>query len=228
VITEHHLPVSRTARYYTLGRPGDAIREVWFGVHGYGQLAERFIRHFEALDDGRHLVIAPEALSRFYLDTVRTSHVQSPVGASWMTREDRLSEIDDYILYLDALYAQVMSAVERQRVRVVVLGFSQGVATVCRWLERGTARADRLVLWGGHLPNETDFSRPENPLRSVRLTLVAGDGDEFATPEAVAAEERALRANDVAFERLTFAGGHRLDHALLAEMAGVSAPAPGT
>ena len=36
---EHHLEVSRTARYWVLGEGTAAPREVWFVLHGYGQLA---------------------------------------------------------------------------------------------------------------------------------------------------------------------------------------------
>ena len=46
---EHHLPVSRTARYFTIGDRTQALRELWFVCHGYGQLAGRFIRHFESI-----------------------------------------------------------------------------------------------------------------------------------------------------------------------------------
>jgi len=75
-VQEHRITVSRSARYFTLGRPD---REVWFVLHGYGQLAARFLRHFEPLDDGTRLMVAPEALSRFYLGEARA---ERGVGAS--------------------------------------------------------------------------------------------------------------------------------------------------
>src|SRR2546425_1041706 len=87
---EHHLAVDKTARYYSLGEPGPATRQLWFVCHGYGQLAGRFLRHFEPLDDGSRVIIAPEGLSRFYLSE---SPAERRVGASWMTREDRLVEM---------------------------------------------------------------------------------------------------------------------------------------
>src|SRR5258708_36620736 len=94
----HHLPVGRTARYYTLGPIGAATRQVWFACHGYGQLAERFLQRFEPLDDGAHLIGAPEGLSRFYLsDNPR----ERPVGATWMTRKNRLQEIADPVPEFD-------------------------------------------------------------------------------------------------------------------------------
>src|SRR6266704_2680299 len=106
---EHSLSTSRTARYFTLGHPSDA-RELWFVCHGYGQLASRFLERFHSLESQRRCIVAPEGLSRFYL----TEHpTERRVGASWMTREDRLHEIDDYVRYLDALHAVVASAEAR-------------------------------------------------------------------------------------------------------------------
>ena len=96
---EHSIKVRRSARYYTLG-PDDerAVRDVWFVLHGYGQLAAQFIGIFEALNDGTRLIVAPEALNRFYVAGVETAPAaERGVGATWMTREDRLNEIDDYV-----------------------------------------------------------------------------------------------------------------------------------
>src|SRR6059036_4311653 len=125
---EHHLSVSRTARYFTLGERSAAVAEVWFACHGYGQLAARFLEKLRVLDDGTRYLVAPEGLSRFYLSE---SPTERRVGASWMTREDRLAEIADYVQYLDAVYATVRTGRERSRARVTVLGFSQGTATAC-------------------------------------------------------------------------------------------------
>jgi len=69
---EHHLIVPRSARYFTLGELGPGTRDVWFVCHGYGQLAGRFLRQFEPLMDGTRFVVAPEGLSRFYLESGRS------------------------------------------------------------------------------------------------------------------------------------------------------------
>src|SRR5207245_2948078 len=64
-----HIRVARTAPYEVLGSEKTA-REIWFVLHGYGQLASSFIRAFAPLDDGTRLIVAPEALNRFYLVNV--------------------------------------------------------------------------------------------------------------------------------------------------------------
>ncbi len=216
---QHDLTVTRSARYLTLGEPGPSVRQVWFVLHGYGQLAPFFIRHFKALDDGTRLIVAPEALNRFYVEQTSwhgAGHAR--VGASWMTREERLSEIRDYVGYLDAVGARVLADLDRDAVRVVVLGFSQGVATAARWLAQGCIRADMAVLWAGPLPTELT---PETaaPLVSLRLVRVLGDEDEMAAPEVVAAEEARSRALGLSVETIRFKGGHQLDPDVLAALA---------
>src|SRR5205809_79787 len=140
---EHHVEVTRTARYFTLGDPSGGVGEVWVVCHGYGQLASRFLEKLRVLDDGTRYLVAPEGLSRFYLSE---SPTERRVGASWMTREDRLAEIADYVQYLDAVYQEVFGLLDRSQVTVHALGFSQGVATASRWTAMGKARVDRLSL----------------------------------------------------------------------------------
>ena len=103
--TEHHIEVRRTARYYMLGEPSAETRDVWFVCHGYNQLAGDFIREFEPIDDKSRVIVAPEALSRYYISTEPKFHsAEAEIGATWMTRADREAEIADYVAYLDDLY----------------------------------------------------------------------------------------------------------------------------
>ena len=204
---EHRITVTRAARYFTLGR---AEREVWFVLHGYGQLAARFLHHFAPIDDGTRLIVAPEGLSRFYLTE---APAERRVGASWMTKEDRLAEIDDYVRYLGAVYEDALRAVDRTHIRVTLLGFSQGSATACRWTTLGASKIDRLIVWGGEVPPDVDLPR------SLRLSLVYGSRDEYFTPKVVAATEARLRACDVPYELVPFVGGHEIDAEVLKRVA---------
>jgi predicted esterase len=189
--TEHHIRIEKTARYLTRGNTAGA-RQVWFVCHGYRQLASRFISYFSAIDDGSTYIVAPEALSRFYLGDDQGPHgPDADIGASWMTREDRLHEIADYVGYLDALHDRVFQEVRRSDVVFRVLGFSQGVDTVCRWIGQGRARPDHLILWGGLVPADVDLSvRPFDP---ARLTLVVGDHDLVIPPSRVVDLEERLQ-----------------------------------
>ena len=205
---EHHLTVPRTARYYTLG-PTDAPAQVWFVVHGYAQLASRFLRQFAPIDDGTRLIVAPEALSRFYLEP-GVHGPESRVGATWMTREDRLSEINDYVAYLDALCVHVQRLLDRPPSDVRVLGFSQGAATASRWVAMGRSRIDRLYLWGGFLPPDLDLPQAAPALRAARLTVVLGSGDAHATAERRAELETRMATHDLRGEVIEYEGGHRM------------------
>ena len=220
-ITAHALVVPRTARYYTLGPTHGFPRELWFVCHGYGQLAERFLRQFAPLDDGTRLIVAPEGLSRFYLDPLaqRRNDPSPRVGATWMTREDRDAEIADYVAYLERLAAEIRHPLAGAAPRIVVLGFSQGTATVSRWLAASDLRVDQLVLWGGAIPPELDLAAWSARLHGAAITLVAGDRDEYATAAAVAAEAERLSAAGVAFTLQRFDGGHSIDPAALLHLA---------
>ncbi|HEX6631564.1 MAG TPA: hypothetical protein VF048_10745, partial [Gemmatimonadaceae bacterium] len=128
-VREHHLTVARTARYVTVG-DAERPRRVWLALHGYGQLAAPFAARCRPLAGDQAIVVAPEALSRFYVETTGVrSHAQARVGATWMTREDRLAEIGDYVAYLDQLVAHVGAELAAADAELCVLGFSQGAAT---------------------------------------------------------------------------------------------------
>lgn len=220
-MNSHRISVPRSARYYTLGPTHGFPREIWIVCHGYGQLAGRFIPQFSPLDDGTRLIVAPEALSRFYLDPIpeRRDQRDPRVGATWMTREDRDAEIADQITYLDLVAAEVRRHLSGASPRLVVFGFSQGTATVCRWLAASEFRADHLVLWAGGIPPEFDLAAWAAQLRGASITLVAGDADTMVPREAVAREAERLSSAGVAFHAQRFAGEHRVDADALTQLA---------
>lgn len=222
--TEHHIRIHRTARYYTIGEPSEATRDVWLVCHGYNQLAGDFIREFETIADDSRVIVAPEALSRYYLATEPAFHsAEAKIGATWMTRADREAEIADYVAYLDDLYDEIFTRARRSEVSVTVVGFSQGGATANRWLTRGRACADRLIMWGALLPTDADLNQAATFFRDVKLTIVYGKRDQFADEGIIAKYEKLLREKNIPFELVTFDGGHRMDRATLAALAVASA-----
>lgn len=215
---ERHIAVTRTARYYILGEPSNDVDDVWFVCHGYGQLASDFIKEFECIAQPRRVIVAPEALSRYYISTEGKFHgPDSQIGATWMTREDREVEIADYVRYLDDLYAEIMKSVGESRVTVV--GFSQGGATANRWLTRGSSRADRLVMWGALLATDSDLNHAATFFRSVELTLVYGTRDQFADEGMIAKYRSVLDSHSIQYKVVTFDGGHRMDRETLRTIA---------
>ncbi len=216
-MTEHHLSVARTARYYQLGTLSARTRRVWLVCHGYGQLAAYFIRHFAFLAeaDPATVIIAPEGLSRFYL-----SGSSGRVGASWMTRDDRLHEIDDHLGFLNQLADTVLAACPAT-VAVTVLGFSQGTATVGRWLAQARFRPARLILWAGGFPEDLAPHAARQLLTGLPTTVVAGDADEYVSAARLAQLLQQLQALGAAPQLVQFAGQHTLNRAVLEALAAV-------
>ena len=203
------LPVPRTAHYYTLGSLHADTQAVWLVCHGYGQLAQYFIRKFAVLNDGQQLIIAPEGLSKFYLQGFT-----GRVGASWMTKEDRLDEIADNNRYLDLLVRGIMQQVPVE-VKIKVLGFSQGTATVCRWLAESKLAVDQLFLWAGTFPKDITFPFPNTQLTQTPVTLIYGKDDPLITPDKIQSQKELLLNMGITPEIVTFAGEHDLDAATL-------------
>ena len=218
---EHHIQVAKTARYFTLGNVGPDTRQLWVVCHGYRQLAGRFMGRFESLDDGTRLIVAPEALSRFYLDDGTKQHGSGdPIGATWMTREDRLSEIHDYVRYLDAVFGEVQEQMGGPPESLIVLGFSQGVHTACRWMIAREMNVGTLVCWGAYPPDDLDPERGQKRLADTDLVLARGMSDPYVSEEVHRRQEARLAELEIPFRTVTHPGGHDLDADLLRELAG--------
>ena len=214
---EHHLSIERTARYWTLGDP-ETAEQVWIVLHGYKQLARRFIRRFTPIDDGRRYVVAPEALSRFYVSPSEGRHgVASVVGATWMTREDRLAEIRDYVAYLDRLAAHVDALTGD--VPTTVLGFSQGVATATRWAVHGSTLPARLILWGDFSPPDLDLEMAGRRLAAVDVVMVRGTSDPALSPRLAQEETERLEGAGIDYRTVSYDGGHDIDEEALLGLA---------
>lgn len=212
---ERRITTSRQARFYALGGGGE-LTSAWIACHGFGQLGRRFAADFEPIAAAERLILVPEALNRFYLvNAADGSHGDSRVGATWMTREDREAEIADYVRYLDELRASEVDA----ELPVTALGFSQGVATVCRWVAMGARPVQRLVLWAGQIPPELDLTALAARVAEP-IVLAYGTRDEHAQWMQVDAMRERLQQAGVAHDVRTFDGGHRMDRDLLAALAG--------
>jgi predicted esterase len=201
------IEVPRTARYHVLGGGGATLREAWFVLHGYGQLAAPFLTSFEPLASSERRLVAPEALSRFYL-----KRGTGEIGASWMTREAREDDIADLVRYLDLLAERELAG---RAVAVHALGFSQGAPAAARWAVLGKTRVARVTLWSGTFPPDIDLERHAERLRSIRWTFVHGKRDEAVDGAVVERDVERLRARGLAVDLVWFDGGHELDRPAL-------------
>jgi predicted esterase len=208
----HSLQTLRTARYCVLAPERGPVREACVLLHGYGQLAEPFLGACAALARPGRVLVAPEALSRFYL-----RRGTGEVGASWMTKAERASEIGDNLRYLDRLAGELL--LEHGRALALhAFGFSQGGATAARWALLGATAVARVTLWGCPFPPDLELARLAPRARGVRFGFVLGDGD--TTIERTAFDEglARLRAHGIEPEVRRFDGGHELEANTLREL----------
>ena len=210
----HALTTTRTAQYYTFGTAGPQTKSCWLALHGYGQLARYFLRRFDVVAGENTLVAAPEALARFY-----TNPEESRVGAGWMTREHRLDDIADNMVYLDALYAGLRENLPPE-CRFTAFGFSQGCATLMRWALHARPPLAALVLYAGSIPEDLPYAQHLDYLSSFPIFLVYGTQDEFLTPERVAAYRAFIAQAGLPVQYLVFEGGHAVERSVLTELLG--------
>jgi predicted esterase len=212
MMQQKKITIPKTARYFVLGEPTAAVTTVWFVCHGYGQLANYFIRNFEVLEAKHTLIVAPEGLHRFYWEKF-----SGRVVASWMTKEDREDDILDYVNYLDLVYAEVLASLKNKKVRIIVLGFSQGTATVCRWIATKKSPVDQLILWAGSLP--ADVHLEVEAVKNFKIYLVAGNADEFIKEEQIKEYEQLLIEKKLPVEIIRFQGRHEIHEPTLTALA---------
>lgn len=206
---QHHFQVPKTARFSTIGPPLDQAKHVMIALHGYGQLPEFFLRKFARLAEQGWCIIAPEGFHRFYLNGT-----SGRVGASWMTKEDRETDIADYVHYLDSLCEHLDL---RQR-HPVLLGFSQGVATASRWVASGAQSFGHLILWAGVFPPDFEWKTGHSELTNMRVDVALGDKDPFFEDNLLTDTAANLDRMQVPYSLHRFKGGHAIDPDLLHEL----------
>jgi len=195
-IQKEYIPIPKQGRVYTLGNR--SAPEVWIVFHGYGQLAAYFIRKFQCILKENIQIIAPEALSRFYID-----EKYERVGACWMTKDDRLLDIHEQQLFLDAVYQKY---IPKPPSKLILLGFSQGVPTLWRWMKNAKIIADEVILWAGSLPTEPEYLTPIHG----NLWYVTGNQDPYLPHINIESIEEQAKKLTPKFEKITFEGKHTI------------------
>lgn len=205
--------VPKTARYFVQGDFSDNIQDIWFVCHGYGELAYYFSKKFNVLKNENTLIIAPEALNRFY-----RNGFTGKVGASWMTSEERICEINDYIYYLNSVYKEVISTINNNNVKIHILGFSQGTATVCRWIGNGIVQPNNLILWAGIFPHDIDYAKIQTPFHKTNIQIVMGKTDNYYTAENINNHIQQLQLHGIGCKLTMFDGGHEIHQETLLKL----------
>ena len=194
--------IQKTARYSAHGNPEKA-KHLLIALHGYGQLVPYFIRKFQMLDADKYYVICPEGPHRFYL-----KGTSGRVGASWMTKESRDTDIQDYVQYLDQLMDDIKEQYKFES--TTLLGFSQGGATASRWLAYGGHQFDRFLLWAAVFPPDMDSAFIPR-FDSSHNYWVIGSNDQFIDEEKAEQYFDQLKTQLKQVEIVKFEGKHDID-----------------
>lgn len=202
-IEENHITVAKMARFFSLGDPNKA-KHLLVVVHGYAQLPEFFIRKFAFLEEQGAYIVAPEGLHRFYCQGT-----SGRVGASWMTKEARSLDISDNFNYLNELITAIKNKYDFDSSSII--GFSQGGATVLRWLVQSSIKWNKCLVWGCAFP--MDLQNEMTQIQSEKNFFVVGNKDEFFPPMQLR-ETMSLYQNE-GFQLFDFDGGHQIDAAVL-------------
>lgn len=139
--------------------------EVWILFHGYAENINDFYNSFKPFTNKNRCFILPQGPSKFY-----QKGVKGKIGASWMTSDNRLKEIENLNLYLNKLAERL----QLENKTLNVFAFSQGVATASRWICQSKLTFDEIIFWGSPSPNEVD-----EQIYKFNPQYFFGDKDQF-------------------------------------------------
>jgi len=150
-LEEKKVSYQTTNTYETLNTLTKKTKNVWIVLHGIGYLSKYFIPYFNELNADENYIIAPQAPSKYYLKSN-----YKYVGASWLTKENRILETENVLQYLDAVSA---SEQVPDNCKLIIFGFSQGVSIATRWVASRQLKCAKLVLYAGGIPKELTSDR---------------------------------------------------------------------
>lgn len=196
--------------YSTLNTFSETTHNIWLVFHGLGYLSRYFIRYFNGLDPEKNYIISPQAPSKYYQDKTFTR-----VGASWLTKENTLFETQNLVRYINQV-AENESLFSIKNKQLLLLGYSQGVSVMLRWLAQSQVAVSRVIIHSGGIPRELtpeDFAHvnPQTP-----VNLLYGTEDPYLHSDRVELEKQL--ATSLFGDRLTinpFPGGHEVNQELI-------------
>ncbi|HLW32372.1 MAG TPA: hypothetical protein VKX40_08925 [Aequorivita sp.] len=208
MITEKEVSYTATNTYTLLNSYTDKTKNVWIVFHGMGYLSKYFLKYFEKLNSDENFIIAPQAPSKYYQDR-KFKHV----GASWLTRENTLSETENILNYIDAVFKKELN---KEAPNLIVMGYSQGVSIALRWVASRKIQCNKLVLHSGGIPKELKKSDFKFLQPSSSIVFLYGNKDPYINEERK--KEENLKATELFEDRLkieVFDGVHEVNQNML-------------
>lgn len=174
-------------------------RGLLVAFHGYGQSADTILADLGRVSGvSAWSVVSVQALHRFY------TRGDQAVIASWLTRQDRDQAIADNVAYVDRAVDAALEAPSPviDTLRIVYVGFSQGVGMAYRAAVLGKRRSAAVIALAGDVPPDLDLAH------APPVLIGAGARDTWYTVERVRTDTARLEAAGVSHEVVTFEGGH--------------------
>jgi len=198
-VIERTIATGTHGRYLVEPPASSGAAPVLFGFHGYAEGAETQLERMRAIPGAaRWRLVAIQGLHRFY------QRRENQVIASWMTRQNRELAMADNLAYVAGVMREV-AAEWPGAPRVVLAGFSQGVAMTFRAATAAPEPVDGVIAVGGDVPPELEAAA----LARVGSALVCrGARDEWYTTEKFDNDVRRLREAGAAVRPIAFDGGH--------------------
>lgn len=197
---KNRITVERTAHYY-IQIPSIKVKTILYVLHGYGQNAAQFIKEFDFLTDSSTLVVAPEALSKFY-------NKKREAVSSWMTSHERLDEINDYLKYLNQLHQLIKSKFDSNEIGI--LGFSQGLSTAMRWASQVENEKINLFACSGTIPPE--LKKEDFKGKALECHYFFGNQDPLLSVEKAQEQFKIIEELKLNCSSNIFDGGHAVSN----------------
>ena len=206
---EKKISYQTTNSYSSLNTLTASTKNVWFVWHGIGYLSKYFLKYFRHLNADENYIIAPQAPSKYYLNS-EYRHV----GASWLTKENTITETENIVNYADAVLEAENIPKDKN---LIVLGYSQGVSIAMRYVAKRKLHCKQLVLLSGGVPKE--LTADDFKFLNAKVSFIYGDKDNYLNKERLTYEinrAKALFGND--FNTISFKGKHEVNIDIINEL----------
>lgn len=209
---EKEITYQTTNSYSTLNTLSETTKNVWMVCHGMGYLSRYFLKYFADLNPKENYVIAPQAQSKYYVSS-RLKHV----GASWLTKENTVTETKNVMRYLDAVFeAEEIS----ESVNLIMLGYSQGVSVALRYIAKRHLNCSQIVMMSGGIPKELTTTDFEFLDPQTKVSLIYGTKDEDLDEDRLSLEKtRAFELfGHCDLKILPFEGKHEVNYEMVKQL----------
>lgn len=200
-----YIKIQKTARYVSYGNQSSKTKYFWFVLHGSKMTCEQIMYKFREFNPDEHYIVVPEALNRFYLEGFG-----GDVVASWMTKRDRLKEIDDFSNYLTKLYNQTLLSMPEGCKRIT-MGFSQGGTTLFRWLHNTNVDVDNILAYSCWIPEDINLMESKTEINNSRIIYTYGEQDQFLTEKRIEQVGDIIIKNKLSVDFEPYEGKHKVD-----------------